>query len=323
MRACWLAVVAAVAPLACLAAAAPQRAAAPDELAAAESRRLRAALTRALEQPAARSGLRLFAEGFDRGVYSKVEVFGRGVGIWDGKRQFHASPRQVDAAIRAALDARFPEMAPTYGSEAEQQPARQEPTGGGPVRLVCAVEIEAGGAARRVEQVAGGPQHTPLLELAAGLLSRWRAAGEGGVAAASLDDGLAKIAAGSLAPESLRLTLHEKPELGTEGRGFLLEMRGRELSWRAFDSAEGYGAPRAAELTDDALRALAGRMAELAPGRLPVNLYAPAYLDLTLEVLGHRVSVQARRFAGMTAATHGAVQRDFDHLLEGLRALER
>ena len=103
--------------------------------------------------------------------------------------------------------------------------------------------------------------------------------------------------------------------------GLLLHMRGRRLSVRPFATATGYGPPRARELGEEELRALAGGMAALAPGRLPANLYDPAYLDLTVEVLGHRLSVQARRFAGLAATTHGTLQRDFEKLLEQLRAL--
>ena len=141
------------------------------------------------------------------------------------------------------------------------------------------------------------------------------------IAAASLDEGLAAVADGTLAPETLRLTLHEKPELGTAGTGVLLRLRGRELSVRRFATGSGYGPPREVELGEEDLRALAGRLAALSPARLPANLHAPGYLDLTLEVLGHRIAVQARRFAGMTAATHGDLQRDFDRLLESVRAL--
>ena len=301
------------------AAAAPAPENVAGALETAESHRLRRALETALVDPAGRAGLRLFAESFEDDRRS-VEIFGRGVGIWNGERQFDAAPREVEAAVRAALAAGFPEMAATYGSGSAGQ-RHEEEASGGPVRLLCAVEIEAGGVARRVEQVAGGERHAPLLELAAGLLARWRGAGEAGVGTAGLDEGLAAIAAGTLAPETLRLTLHEKPELGTAGRGVLLELRGRELRGRTFSSATGYGAPRAAKLSREELRALARRLAELAPGRLPVNLFAATYLDLTLEVLDRRVAVQARRFAGMTATSHGDVQRDFDRLIEQLRAL--
>ena len=100
-----------------------------------------------------------------------------------------------------------------------------------------------------------------------------------------------------------------------------MRLRGCEVSLREFATGSGYGPPRERRLAVAELRALAGRMARLAPGRLPVNLWAPAYVDLTLAVLDHRVAVQARRFAGMTAAGQGAAQRDFDRLLAGLREL--
>ena len=66
-----------------------------------------------------------------------------------------------------------------------------------------------------------------------------------------------------LAPETLRLTMHEKPELGTEGRGFLMQLRGRRLSVQGFSTADGYGPPGVAELTADELRSLANDRTKL------------------------------------------------------------
>ena len=321
-----LALLAAAVPLACLAAAAPPpttepRGTAAEAAAAAESLRLAEALGRALDEPAERTGLRLLAESYEEGGHRAVEVFGRGIGIWNEERQFRASPAEIESAIRAVLDAGFARMDPTYGGAIEGRRRKGEPDGGGPVRLLCAVEIQADGVTRRVQQLVGGDKHGPLVDLAHLLLSQWRAAGEAGRAAAGLDAGLAAVAAGELAPETLRLTLHEKPELGTPGTGVLLRLRGRELSVREFATGSGYGPPRELELSEEKLRDLARRMARLSPARLPANLHATSYLDLTLEVLGHRIAVQARQFAGMTGATHGKLQRDFERLLEAVRAL--
>ena len=325
---------AAALPLACLATASPGgaspggagRTAEPPALAAeaaasAAGERLRERLEAALEGPGGRDDLVLSVASFAGGEHVRAEVFGDGVGIWGGARLFRSSAAELEAAIRAALDAGFPEMAPSYGGEATRRRIGGAPEGGGPVRLVRALEIEAGDVAKRVEQIAGGEPYRPLLELTDRLLGQWRAAGEAGTTAADLDQGLADIAAGRLAPQALRLTLHDKPELGSPGTGVLLRLRGRRGSARPFDSDTGYGPPRPFELGVEEHRALAGRLAALAPGGLPGNLYASGYLDLTLDVLGHRRAIQARRFAGMTAATHGSLQRDFDRLVEALRRI--
>ncbi len=55
------------------------------------------------------------------------------------------------------------------------------------------------------------------------------------------------------------------------------------------------------------------------PG-LPANLHAEELTDLVVRVLGHEKAVQARRFAGMSRATHADAQVRFDQLL---RALEQ
>lgn len=152
---------AAVLALACLAPAPPpampgSSQQTPEAALAAAGARLRVALEEALGDGGTPTGLRLFAQCFRAGGPVEVEVFGNGVGIWNGRRQFQASPEEIASAVNAALEAGLPEMDPLYGGQPRGRRAASEHSGAAPVRLVCAVEIEAGDSRRRVEQIAGG-----------------------------------------------------------------------------------------------------------------------------------------------------------------------
>jgi hypothetical protein len=66
---------------------------------------------------------------------------------------------------------------------------------------------------------------------------------------------------------------------------------------------------------------LAGDLAAAAPDDLPANLWARDYTDLTLRVLDHRRSLQARQFAGMTPTSKGEAQSRFDRIVAALENL--
>ncbi|MGH7858485.1 MAG: hypothetical protein ACREQY_14265, partial [Candidatus Binatia bacterium] len=145
-----------------------------------------------------------------------------------------------------------------------------------------------------------------------------------GIEATSLEIGLTQLAAGILAPETLDLTLHRKPELiatSSQRPGFLLRLEGRRATVQTFDLDSGYAPERTLVLSESELAQLASALARHSPSRFPANLWAPDYNDLAIELLGHAVSVQARGFSRMTASTHGEVQRHFDAVAELLARL--
>jgi hypothetical protein len=72
--------------------------------------RLEAALERAVDDGATRDSLHLLVEcRRERGAGS-VELFGNGVGIWNGRRQFRAAAPVVTAALEALRDHGFAAM---------------------------------------------------------------------------------------------------------------------------------------------------------------------------------------------------------------------
>ncbi len=125
--------------------------------------------------------------------------------------------------------------------------------------------------------------------------------------------------------EPLVLSHYRKPtaeEIGESGPGFLMRVEGQEVTTRRHDPQSGYGEEKVLDLDVAAVRNLALVVAELDPAAMPVNLWAPVYTEVAIEVLDHRNSVQARRFAGLEPTTHGDLQESFDALVRTLVRLQ-
>lgn len=284
---------------------------------------------RALERLLAggdRDGLRILAECGEDGALTETVVYGSGVGVWNRVRQFTLGRNQVTALLERFRDARFSRFQELYGTIVREIPIPSEPPGAGAsaLRVVCRVALTVDGFTKQSSQLSKGPVSEELESLAETILAVGREAGASGISADDLDDGLAKIAAGTLAPEVLRLRLHRKPGTApTEagGEGFLLRLEGGRATIQPFASPGGYGDPHVLDLDAATVARLASVLEENRPGALPVNLYAPQYTDLTVEVLNRKTDVQARRFRGMTPRTHGENQRRFDRIYQELAAL--
>ena len=171
-----------------------------------------------------------------------------------------------------------------------------------------------------------GEQSEALRQLADDLMAYCETAGQAGVEAGSLTDGLEKIAGGQLAPEVLQVMMHQRPEPGDQtdrSHGFLMRVLGPDATVQRWTSGEGYASGVSLELDANDVRSLARSLAQAQPEQLPINLYADRITDVRIKVLNHEAAIQARRFAGKTAATHGEQQRLFDQLAEALSGISR
>jgi hypothetical protein len=275
--------------------------------------------------------LRLLVECRRDAELTSMRLFGDGIGIWNDQRQFRVEPDLITAVLRALSDADFPGLSDSYGGGEEDvpQPAAGQPSpGGGRMVLVatCRIELTLGGRHKQVVQLAEGEQSPVLKKLAEDLLGICEAPARSGITASSLKEGLEKIARGELAPEAWVVVLHRKPDEASarEGHlGFLLRVSGSEASTRTYDQAAGYREPVVLGLSSEELRSLASALAARDPEAWPVNLYAPDYTDLSLELLNHQKSIQARQFAGMEPTTHGQHQKAFEEVFELLYQLHR
>lgn len=277
-----------------------------------------AAMADALERASAKgwSTLRLRAECRLDGEMRAVELFGGGVGIWDSEVQFRVEQTELADHLKAVRESGFAAWPSRFGGKAKELPVTNQPP-----RVVCRVEVEVDGARKQVVQFRLGEQSEELEALAQRLLVAGRERARAGLTADDLNDGLSKIAAGALAPETFSLTVNRRAGTGAAGRDgetWLMRIEGRRGSTR-----EGSSPAVERELDAEDLAALAKGLAEADLPDLPPNLYADQYTDVVVRVLNHRGQVNARRFAGMTPETHGSKQKRFDGLLLQLRAVHR
>lgn len=278
-------------------------------------------LSRALERALSRQSwdeLEIEVEcGGEAGMRSAT-LFGSGVGIWGQERQLTLGRDQIRLLLEAFRRHGFASLAERYGGR--DDPAPGEPSLA--LELVCRVKLRLDGVEKQVFQLAGGRQSAALRELAEEVLAAVAGAGAEGERAASLAEGLAKVADGRLAGETLVLQILEEAERAEQGEGgWLLRLEAGRATAEA-PAAEGAGGEsRVLALSATEISELARRLAEEEVADLPGNLYAARYVDLALEVLGRGRSVQARQFAGTTRDTHGEAQRRFERVVELLHRL--
>lgn len=301
---------------------AAQEPATPDE----ETVAMRALLERSLTDPDLRQSLQVLTECRDEDGMRSMRVWGDGLGVWQGKRQFRLAAHAVTAALELLQKADFAAFAPVYGGPRQIDPReRDRPDDGSAVLISCRIRVALGGQSKESAQRAKGEQSEDLRSLAEAILAIGEAAAESGVETESLVDGLDKVGRGELDPRVLRLLLHRKPtadETANHGPGFLLRLEDREATTRRHDPGIGYGQEIALELEASEVRNLALVLADFDLAAMPANLWAPVYTEVAIEVLDQRKSIQARPFAGLEPGTHGDLQKDFDALVQSLVSLQ-
>jgi hypothetical protein len=248
-----------------------------------------------------------------------VLVYGSGVGIWEERLQFGLSDDQITELLGILRDADLLGLQDLYGSGGsfgETEIESSNSTEGG-VRIICRVDLVLGGQRKESAQRLKGDQSPELRALAERLLDYCASLAKTGVGIEDLDSGLAMIASGELAAETLHVVLHRKPEPGdqSQGVGYRMIIDGPSLGLRKFTAGQGYGDETTVALDRSEVNRLAEQLTDIGVEHLPVNLYAVDYTDLRFKILDHRKAVQARRFSGMTRDTHSDAQRDFDRIL--------
>ena len=270
--------------------------------------------------------LQLLAEcrEIDNPNLRSVVVYGNGVAIWEERRQFSLDHDQISTLLGFLLEADFPDLRDLYGGSGAVDAERPDapPSVDGGVRIICRVDLDLSGYHKESAQRLKGEQSAELRALAERLLDYCEPLGEDGIGIESLEDGVKKIAAGDLAPETLRLMLHRKPEPGARsaGSGFRLMLEGTRAEFRSFTVGTGYGDEEIVAVDRSQVQNLAGRISTIGVQDLPGNLYASDYTDFWIEILDQREAVQARQFAGMTPSSHGPDQQRFDQILGALES---
>ena len=279
-----------------------------------------AALDAALGEDGDLADMHLVAGCLQGDSFRTLEIFGRGIGIWNDEAQFAIDADGLRKVLRAVRAADFAHMRKSYGGKHDPDPAVTESESA--IKIICYLRLSLGGVEKGVFQLYGGRQYQPLWDLAGELFTTYAAAGETGLRAADLGDGLRKLAAGELAPETFRL-IFNRPAQSSAGASwmeesaptYLLHIEGRTVTSRSYGADGGLGEESSSELEAAALVDLAAVLAEKHVETLPGNLFASSYVDLTVKVLGFDKGIQARRFAGMDRTTHGDVQPRFDKIV--------
>ena len=252
---------------------------------------------------------------------TSVKVWGSGVGIWQNRTQFRLTRDQVVSLLKILSAARVGAMRPPGAKSPAKAPAVEPPKS--PLRVLGTLTVVVGSESTTLNQLTRGEQSEPLRELVLAILSFCEKAAKTGVTVSSMQDGLSKLAAGTLAPETFEAVVQRRESSKDAGAGesWLLRVNGLRVSDRLMP--RGQAPPPARNLTlsrEDFLK-LARLLEANDPAALPRNPYAPAYTDMSIEVLGQDRMIPARAYLDVTPETHGEKQLAFDRLYEAFRAL--
>ncbi len=274
-------------------------------------------IARSLERAAAGQwqDLHLRTECLGESGRESVTVFGSGTAIWRDRTQFSIPRSQIQSIAALLGESDFAGMREVYGGKGDPKAP-----GEWAIRVTCLIAVSIDGQRKQVTQLDEGHQEERFKELARRILATLEEPARAGVGADSLQDALEKLSRRELAPETLTVLLHRKPENAGAAEGWLLRVEGGKAITRPYEDSVSTQ-PVSLALEPAEFASLASALARGQLGDLPSNLYAEHYTDLVVEVLNYKKSVQARQFAGMTAATHGEKQQRFDTVFDGLRAL--
>jgi hypothetical protein len=284
-----------------------------------------AAIEKRIQGKASLDDVKIEAQWRRKTGMTSTRVYGNGVGIWRDTTQFQLSREQVLDLLRAFEQARFGAMPKQYGSdeEGEDEGEREKGKPKEKTYFQGIIGLRIGTEQKRVAQSMTGEQSPAFLKLAEKVIAVSEKAAKTGIGAKSLGDGLSKLAAGKLAPETLQLLVRRKadrPGPGAEDGNWTLRLDGR----RAVDttvSDEKTSTKRLLVLSQEDFRKLGAVLAENDPAGLPRNLYSPQYLTVDVRLLKDHRDISARRYAGTTAETHGAKQAAFDRIYAALLTL--
>jgi len=241
-----------------------------------------------------------------------LTVFRGAIAVWNEKRQVTLQAHERRALLQLLLGAGFADFQDRYGGQRKDD--KQE----APLRIICSVSIKIAGYEKASVQLFDGEQSPDLLGLANALLDSIEPRAADGVVAQSLEEGLLKLADGEIAPEVLELRVLRLPEDRTVANGYILRIKGGEISRQPYAPGEFVGDIDAGPIDDCGMSEL---VAALNSGRIwatPRNLRFDGIAELDVAVLGSRYSVSARSsFLSAEADT----QARFERMIERLERL--
>jgi hypothetical protein len=266
-----------------------------------------------------RNSVRIEVEGQLGADLNQITIYGRGIGIWNGEKQFTADSKAVDQAIGLLLGAKFYELPDRFAYEEkkdEKEIERQKP-----VKLVRIVTVSVGTLSKTVVQDNKGPHSKPFETMTTELVELCKKPAEEGITAVSLEDGLQKVVDGSLAPEALWVSVNA-PQLKSlesqDGQGWLLEFRHGILSLRSNILGQGIRDTGERRLTAREAQTLAKQLLGAGLAEMPQNINTAGYTQLAVAVLNHKKKILARQFASPPDEDAKAAEKSFASLRKEL-----
>jgi len=247
-------------------------------------------------------------------------LFGDGVGIWNGEKQFRIDPKDVRRFLKWIDKAGFcvwPEKASQIGRENEKEVDVDA------LQADRAISLTIGDVSKSVTHVVRTPEAAPFDTLATRLLDACEKDGQRGIGAESLQDGLAKLRDGTLAPQALRVSFNSPQTTAADPEGWLLRMRGVAVEAERNTKAAGYADLKSLRLSPQELHDLVVLLLATDPAGLPGNIVAAGYSDLRVAVLNRSKTIQAREFAGASPTAKPDAQQAFAKMRDALYDLYR
>ena len=275
-------------------------------------------LVRALEaaRDAPAGPFRLRVDCADEEGFRSLEVFPSGVAIWNGRVQVQPAIAVRVALLETLIRRDFSSLEASYGGR--EGPGSPQ----GALRIVCRVVVDIDGLHKSSVQLADGEQSPELGALAGELLDQVAPLAAAGVIADDLGDGLAKVEAGTLAPETFALRFVQLPAPGGDGTGSILRIEDGVLSRQPYAPGRAVGEAVTVDLEGSDLAALVAAIRKADPETLPVNLWSEGYLEIEVRVLQHRRTTMARPFSRLEGRQGSEPQQRFDRLVAALRKVE-
>ncbi len=277
--------------------------------ATAESDALQAVIRGAIDDPDTPFQLDVFCT--DVQSRRSLVVFRGAIAVWNGERQVRLIADDRRALLQLLLDAGFADFEARYGKleKADKQEA--------PLRITCRIGIAIAGREKASLQLHDGEQSPDLLGLAAALLDRIEPRAADGIAVTSLEDGLFNLSEGTLAPELLDLRLLRLPDDESATSGYILRVRGGEISRQPYAPGDFVGDVDSRPLDGCAVPELINALADARVWDLPRNLRHEETAELEIAVLGSRHVVSAR--SGFRSADAETLGR-FEQMLERIES---
>ncbi|MFZ5785134.1 MAG: hypothetical protein ACOY3Y_01720 [Acidobacteriota bacterium] len=247
-------------------------------------------------------GVFVEVEDMNKEVLRRAKIWPNGVTIWNRERQFQLPEAGHRRILKMLADSAFLDIPDSAGAwPGVKPPAVKQWTRG--------ITLTIGELSKYAGQSNKGAQSEAYTKLVRSILAIIEPHAAKGVTAASLQEGVAKLAGGELAAEafSLMVSSPQLPELGEkQPAGWLARVDGRVLIARPHSVRDGFGPEEKRPLTDEEWKALLSVVAGAHPEAWPASLNVPGYTDLAVTVLNHSVSTQARSFSGASTTAQEA-----------------